>query len=113
MDDLYSLLDQADPQTLQLMLQALNSGETMGMGAGLMQTPGAEGRNVGRTYVASSPLEHLASASSRGLGAYMMNKGQQQRGAGIQAFINALRQPPQQPVGPVQAPELMEPPLFP
>lgn len=90
-DDLMSLLDQADPETLQMMLKALGAPETMGVGHELLGTPGAEGRNVGHTYVASSPLEHLGVAAQRGLGAYMMGRGQQQRGAGIRAYIEALR----------------------
>lgn len=90
-DDMLSLLDNADPQTLQLMLQALNSGETMGMGQSLTQTPTPEGRNVGHTYVASSPLEHLSAALQRGVGYGLVGRGQQQRGTGIQAYIDALR----------------------
>lgn len=105
-DDMLSLLDNADPETLAMMLKALNAPEMMGMGQGMMQTPGAEGRNVGHTYVAASPWEHLGNAAQRGLGAYMMGQGQQQRGSGIQAFINALRAKPPQP-SPVEAPELI------
>jgi hypothetical protein len=47
----------------------------MDQGAGMMQTPGAQGQNVGGTYVASNPLEHLSVALQRGMGA------QKQRGA--------------------------------
>ena len=90
-EDLYALLDQADPETLNLMLQALSSGETMGVGHGLMSTPQPEGRNVGHTYVASSPLEHMSAAANRGLGSLMMQGGQGQRATGIQAYIDALR----------------------
>jgi hypothetical protein len=39
------------------------------------QTPSAQGRNVGSTYVASSPLEHLSVALERGMG------GRQQQAA--------------------------------
>jgi hypothetical protein len=37
----------------------------LGMGTDLAQTPGAEGTKLGYTYVASSPLEHLAVALNR------------------------------------------------
>ena len=111
-EDMLSLLDNADPETLNMMLQALRGPESMGMGQQMMGTPQPEGRNVGHTYVASSPLEHLSSAVQRVMGAGMMNQGQNQRGAGIQAYINALRARPPSPA-PVQPPELMEPPLYP
>ncbi len=91
MDDMLSLLDSADPETLRMMLQALNSGETMGMGQQMFQTPGAEGRNVGHTYVAASPIEHMGNALQRVMGARMIQQGQGQRGGGIEAYINALR----------------------
>lgn len=42
------------------------------LGEALLSTPGAQGRQVGQTYVAASPLEHLANAMSRGLGAYQV-----------------------------------------
>ena len=113
MDELLSLLDNADPETLALMIKASNAGNTMGLGHELLGTPGAEGRNVGHTYVASSPLEHLSVAANRGLGAYMMGQGMQSRGTGIQAYINALRQRPQPDLGPVAAPEMVSGPIFP
>jgi hypothetical protein len=38
-------------------------------GESLYGTPSAQGMNVGGTYVAASPLEHLSVAAQRGLGA--------------------------------------------
>lgn len=81
----------------------------------LRTTPGAQGREVGRTYVASSPLEHLAV----GLQRYQGGKGVQQgigqqdallgrMRANAQAMAQAIRegaQPPQQP-----APQFGPPP---
>jgi hypothetical protein len=67
-------------------------------GAAMMQTPMAEGRNVGHTYVASSPLEHLSVGLQRAMGArqqdealrqYQETLGQQT--AGRSAYADALR----------------------
>src|SRR5438445_738011 len=50
------------------------------MGQEMMQPQHAQGREVGagpfRTFVASSPLEHLANAMREGVGAYITNKVQ-------------------------------------
>jgi hypothetical protein len=40
----------------------------IGQGMQQQNIPGATGQNVGRTYVASSPLEHLSVALQRGMG---------------------------------------------
>jgi hypothetical protein len=90
-DDMLSLLDNADPETLRLMLQAVSGNELGGVGHEFMGAQQPEGRNVGHTYVASSPLEHAAAAAKNMLGAYMMRTGQGQRGTGIEAYIRALR----------------------
>ena len=95
--DLYELLQNADPDTVKQMIAALSSGEQIGMGQHLMQTPGAQGREVGRTYVASSPLEHAGVLAQRMAGSQMMGQGQQARGTGIQAYIDALRGKPKAP----------------
>lgn len=65
----------------------------MGQGAGMMNTPGAQGQNVGGTYVASSPLEHLGVLAQRGVGAYKQGQAEQgyrdtlaKQTAGRQAF---------------------------
>jgi hypothetical protein len=47
---------------------------------GFMETPLAQGRQVGQTYVASSPLEHLASAMSRYIGTRDMKAAEQDMG---------------------------------
>ncbi|HEX7974867.1 MAG TPA: hypothetical protein VF498_10690, partial [Anaerolineales bacterium] len=62
--DLYELLQNADPDTLQQMIAALSSGEMTGMGHEMMQTPQPSGQSVGphNVYVAASPLEHAAAA---------------------------------------------------
>jgi hypothetical protein len=66
------------PDLLQQILDAGVADDRMGMvghkvqrGAALLGTPGAQGMNVGGTYKAASPLEHLSTAMSRMLGAKM------------------------------------------
>lgn len=131
-DDLYELLRYADPDTRQAMIDAGLVPQRMGverqmadMGMGLAQTPTPEGRNVGHTYVASSPLEHLASAVRQGVGAKMSADSMKhqghlidQQGAGRLAYLDLLakagQRQPQQPA-PVQAPEwvgMAGPPRF-
>tara|TARA_R110000772_G_scaffold33324_10_gene81225 strand:+ start:4647 stop:5156 length:510 start_codon:yes stop_codon:yes gene_type:complete len=41
------------------------AGDELTMAADLLNTPSAEGRQAGRTYVAANPLEHIASAANR------------------------------------------------
>jgi hypothetical protein len=69
----------SDPERLRALLEAAVSGDQMalaqrqlGVGQDLFATPGAQGREVGRTYVASSPLEHLSVALRQGIGAKRM-----------------------------------------
>ena len=75
-DDLFNLLKQADPETLQKMIDAGIFDESskpltqqFDIGQSMMNTPSAQGRQVGNTYVASSPLEHLANAVRQAVGA--------------------------------------------
>lgn len=67
------------------------------MGYGLMQTPSAEGRTVGHTYVAASPLEHLSVALHKYMGAKRIKDAEQgyrntlaQQTAGRSAYARAL-----------------------
>ncbi len=101
------ILGQVDPQTLELMLQALSAPETMGMGGQMMGAERPQGREVGRTYVASSPLEHMAAALQRAMGGAMIGRGQEQRKKGLGAFIRSLGagQPPMAPTAAPVAPE--------
>jgi hypothetical protein len=98
--------EQENPGSLQKMLDAALYGDRMGvegdtmkMGADLWNTPSAKGQNVGQTYVASSPLEHLSVALQRGLGASKLNQSQatqqgliNQKGTGLEALIKAMMQ---------------------
>jgi hypothetical protein len=66
------------PDLLQQIIDAGLADDRMGMagqkartGASLFGTPGAQGMNVGGTYRAASPLEHLSTAMSRILGGKM------------------------------------------
>ncbi len=61
------------PDSMDLMGQQMKRAEA------LRGTPGAQGREVGNTYVASSPLEHLAVGLQRTLGQQGINNtaGQQ------------------------------------
>jgi hypothetical protein len=67
---------QLSEEQIQQLIQAMSQISTipdeqglamkqLGMGTDLAQTPGAEGTKLGYTYVASSPLEHLAVALNR------------------------------------------------
>ena len=103
--------EQQNPGSLQRMLEAALSGDRMGvegdtmkMGSGLWNTPSATGQNVGQTYVAANPLEHLSVALQRGLGASKMNESQEaqqglinQKGTGLEALIKAMMQGGQPP----------------
>jgi hypothetical protein len=53
-------------------------------GQGMMQTPGAQGMNVGGTYKAASPLEHAASAMARIMGGRMVKGAEQEYAKGIE-----------------------------
>jgi hypothetical protein len=114
---LADLLSQLGPEGIQQMIDAGLFSDRSGLeaqktaqGVGLMQTPGAQGQNVGGTYVASSPLEHLATALSRVQGGRMVQESQGRqadliggKGKGMEAFLMALAR--QAPVQPQQTPE--------
>lgn len=53
-------------------------------GQGLMATPGAQGMQVGGTYRAASPFEHLATALSRAMGGRMVKGAEQEYAQGIE-----------------------------
>jgi hypothetical protein len=103
---LAELLATLGPDGLQQMIDAgLFSdqmgleGQQAGLAADLWKTPGAQGQAVGGTYVAANPLEHLATAMGRGLGAMKMQESQGRqadliagKGLGMDAFIKALAQ---------------------
>jgi len=55
------------PDMLGVLGRQANQGEAW------MNSPSPEGRTVGHTYVASSPLEHLASALRQGVGGSRYN----------------------------------------
>ena len=102
--DLYDFLSMAGPDVQDAMIQAglvpQRMGiaqQGMGIAQGLANTPTPEGRTVGRTYVASSPLEHLSAALRQYQGAKMERQGlgQQQGmvdtvGQGRSAYWNEL-----------------------
>jgi hypothetical protein len=116
-----------DPNVLQQMIDAGLVDDRAGVLAqqmkraqGLMAAPGAQGMNVGGTYVAASPLEHLASAMSRIIGGQRAKGIEQQmgdligqKGAGRMAYANAGEAPaPMAPQGQVP-PLLARPPEAP
>jgi len=89
-EDLYSLIQNADSATLQSMIQAgLAPGREAALQQGLNQ-PMAQGREVGRTYVAASPLEHLANAVRAVVGQRKMNDLTNQQGSGRLAYLRML-----------------------
>lgn len=110
-DDLYSIMQQIDPQTLQKMVEAglfsersVPLHQQLGIGQGMMDTPAAQGRNVGNTYVASSPLEHLSNAIRQVVGARIAGQAMQgesgladTRGQGRLAYLKLLAQRAGQP----------------
>lgn len=107
--DYADLLQGMDPATIQSMVDAGLIPQQMGLqqhqadiGNQMFQTPSAEGRNVGHTYVASSPLEHLSVAVQRAMGASKMQDAMRQQqallqqsgktqGAGWQQIVEAMR----------------------
>jgi hypothetical protein len=94
-DDLDLLLQQMaqmgiSPEVLGLAGNQINRGQEM------QDTPMAQGRNVGSTYVASNPLEHLATAVRQYQGGKMAKQATGDYGAqlganrtGIAAFGKA------------------------
>lgn len=84
------------PEKLQAFMMTSQTPELLGMaqgdyqtGLGLSQTPSAEGQRVGGTYVAASPLEHLATAIGRVQGGRQMQGARAQQNALIQALAQA------------------------
>lgn len=94
-------LEQLDPETRKLILSLGQAGtlkeilaQQFGQGAGMMQTPGAQGAHVGGTYTAAHPLEHLSVGLQRGLGGRMTKESLAKQGeladrdaAGRSAFM--------------------------
>ena len=91
--------------------------QQMGYGNQLYQTPSPEGRHVGNTYVASSPLEHMSAALQRYMGGKQMQEAtqglqrtfQQQTEGRTRGMAEALRRllggqqaPAEQPVMPME-----------
>ena len=109
----------AIPEEQALLMKQRQSAEA------LMGAPSAQGRNVGATYVASSPLEHLSVALQRGMGAQRTKRADeamegtferqtQGRRAGLKAYqeqqaretamlLEAMRRRDAQPVDPATA----------
>jgi hypothetical protein len=82
--DLYALIQNMDPAALQQMMEAGVVPEQLALqaqqakrGQGLADTQTPQGMHVGGSYVASSPLEHLAAALRQGQGGIMQNKAAQ------------------------------------
>jgi hypothetical protein len=81
------------PELLALLQQIAGTPEEQEMlgqeaqiGLGMLNTPGAQGMNVGGTYVASNPVEHLSVALQRAMGA------KQYRGAQDEMMGNIAKQ---------------------
>lgn len=106
-NDLYSLIQSADPETLKMLIAAGLVPEqlgvqkqALGMGQDIMQgAQQPQGQSVGpyHQYVASSPLEHLAAAVRQVQGQRMAQgaMGQEgsligQQGAGRLAYLKML-----------------------
>lgn len=116
-----SQAEKENPGALQQMIAAglfddtssLNKTE-IAQGAGMSSQPAPQGQNVGRTYIASNPLEHLAYAIQRGQGLRQIKDAQsaqadaiKKKGVGMDAMIRAMAKQPTPPPmsgGPVQAP---------
>jgi len=88
-DLLYQML--SDPQ-MAAALAAMGSygdrqaleGQQAERGQGLYATPTAQGRQVGNTYVAASPWEHLGVAAQKALGAKQLGDAVSQQRALLQ-----------------------------
>jgi hypothetical protein len=109
---LYDWLAQAEqqnPGALQQMIDAGLFGDTSALnqeqirlGEGMASIPTPQGQRVGGTYIAASPLEHLATAIQRGQGLRQINDAKtaqsaaiKTKGGGMEALIRAMAQ--QQP----------------
>jgi hypothetical protein len=117
------------PDLLQQIIDAGLSDDRMGMagqkarlGASLFGTPGAQGMNVGGTYKAASPFEHLSTAMSRILGGKMQRDAHGemegllgQKAAGRRAMgqqVAGLAIPPTAEALNAPAPPAFQPPNF-
>jgi hypothetical protein len=76
-DDLLQQLTQAGlyPQQIAQLQRQYQ------LAQGFMQPQEAQGRQVGGTYVASSPLEHLSNALRPVIGAYMQRRHMNREGS--------------------------------
>lgn len=88
----------------------------MEQGAGMMQAPGAQGMNVGGTYTAANPLEHLSVALQRAMGGQMQKGAESkyrgtlgQQTQGRSAYADALRKLLEQEQAPQIPPLLASP----
>lgn len=88
----------SDPQMAEQLAQmgayddiSRNLDKRAGLAEALASTPGAQGREVGRTYVASSPLEHIAGALQRGIGMHQLQGINAQRDAAVQGNVGAAK----------------------
>lgn len=88
------------------------------MGREDAQTAMPQGRQVGNTYMAASPMEHLAAALQKGMGVARQMRGEREYGnlvnkqtEGRNAYAAALAkllQQPQPDSTPVEAPTLIK-----
>jgi len=81
--DFYDLIAQADPETLKMLIGA---GLVPSQNAAIDNMQMAKGQNVGNTYVAASPVEHLANA----LKSYKQQQLIKQQGQGREAYLRLL-----------------------
>jgi hypothetical protein len=118
-----------DPALLSQLVELGSAPEKQGLlkqrmqyGHEEWQTPTPQGMRVGGTYIAASPLEHIASALQRGIGLAQqrgamggLEKSIAEQGAGRSAYANALerwfrqQQQAAEPQGPYagEVPELV------
>jgi hypothetical protein len=82
---------QMSPEVLALLQQIAGTpeaqdllGQQSQVGLGMFGAPSAQGQNVGGTYVASSPLEHMSVALQRAMGGKMYRGAQDEMGANVQ-----------------------------
>lgn len=112
--DLYALIQNMDPAALQQMMEAGVVPEQLALqaqqakrGQGLADTQTPQGMQVGGSYVASSPLEHLSAAIRQGAGGVMQGKAAQaqqdalkQAIAGRTSYLQGIAGQGQQPQTP-------------
>jgi hypothetical protein len=82
---------QMSPELLALLQQIAGTPEEQAMlgdqaqvGLGMSGTPGAQGQNVGGTYTAANPVEHLSVALQRALGGKMYRGAQDEMMANVE-----------------------------